>query len=114
MTAPGILTKRASYVAGRWVDGDQALAVENPADETLVCELSATPLEEIRRAVAEARRSFDGGEWANLSAKERAQVLSVFIDYLESVREPFIATMVSEAGQPRMFAEMAQFSAGIA
>ncbi len=114
MSSEPTIAQRRSYVAGRWVDGDQALAVENPADETLVCELSVTPLEEIRRAVAEARRSFDGGEWANLSAKERAQVLSVFVDYLESVREPFIATMVAEAGQPRMFAEMAQFSAGIA
>ncbi|HEY2562619.1 MAG TPA: aldehyde dehydrogenase family protein, partial [Acidimicrobiales bacterium] len=110
---PGILANRASYVAGRWIDGDEALAVENPADETLVCELPTAPLEEIRQAVTEARRSFDEGRWANLSAKERAQVLHVFVDYLESVREAFIATMVAEAGQPRMFAEMAQFSAGI-
>lgn len=113
MTAPGLLTQRGSYVAGRWIDGDEGLAVENPADETVVCELSTTPVEEIRRAVGEARRSFDGGGWADLTARERAKVLQVFVDYLESVREPFIATMVAEAGQPRMFAEMAQFSAGI-
>jgi acyl-CoA reductase-like NAD-dependent aldehyde dehydrogenase len=113
MTAPGLLTQRASYVAGRWIDGDEGFAVENPADETLVCELSTTPVEEIRRAVGAARRSFDGGEWADLTANDRAKVLHVCVDYLESVREPFIATMVAEAGQPRMFAEMAQFSAGI-
>ena len=113
MTAPGLLTQRGSYVAGRWIDGDEGLAVETPADETLVCELSTTPVEEIRRAVGAARRSFDEGGWADLTATERATVLHVFVDYLESVREPFIATMVAEAGQPRMFAEMAQFSAGI-
>jgi aldehyde dehydrogenase (NAD+) len=113
MTAPGLLTQRGSYVAGRWIDGDEGLAVENPADETLVCELSTTPVQEIRRAVGEARRSFDEGGWANLTAKERAKVLHVFVEYLESVREPFIATMVAEAGQPRMFAERAQSSAGI-
>ncbi len=113
MTSPDLLTQRGSYVAGRWIDGGEGLAVENPADETLVCELSTTPLEEIRRAVAEARRSFDDGRWAHLAARERAKVLQVFVDYLESVREPFIATMVAEAGQPRMFAEMAQFSAGV-
>ena len=113
MTAPDLLTQRGSYVAGRWIDGGEGLAVENPADESLVCELSTTPLKEIRRAVAEARRSFDDGGWASLAARERAKVLQVFIDYLESVREPFIATMVAEAGQPRMFAEMAQFSAGV-
>jgi acyl-CoA reductase-like NAD-dependent aldehyde dehydrogenase len=113
MTSPDLLAQRGSYVAGGWIDGGEGLAVENPADETLVCELSTTPLEEIRRAVGEARRSFDDGRWAHLTARDRAKVLQVFVDYLESVREPFIATMVAEAGQPRMFAEMAQFSAGV-
>ncbi len=113
MTASDLLPQRGSYVAGQWIDGNDRLAVENPADETLVCELSTTPMEEIRRAVGAARRSFDGGNWANLEASDRAKVLHVFTDYLESVREPLIATMMAEAGQPRMFAEMAQFSAGI-
>lgn len=113
MTASDLLPLRGSYVAGQWIDGDEGLAVENPADETLVCEVSTTPVEEIRRAVGAARRSFDDGNWANLEASDRATMLHVFADYLESVREPLIATMVAEAGQPRMFAEMAQCSAGI-
>ena len=51
MAATELIGQRGSYVDGRWVGGDKVLAVENPADETTVCELLVTPLDEIRRAV---------------------------------------------------------------
>ena len=68
----GILEQRCSFVAGRWVEG-QRFPVQNPADESIVTELSAAPLEEVGRAIAEARRSFDEGAWADLPAPERAR-----------------------------------------
>ena len=115
MTAAGaILSERNSFVAGRWIDGDDSFPVVNPADESVVTELGATPLKEVDRAVAEARRSFDEGIWALRPARERAQALHALLDYLESVHQPFVATMVAEAGQPVMFAERAQYSAGLA
>ena len=43
MTTTGeILSERKSYVAGRWVEGGESLPVENPADESVVTELTAT------------------------------------------------------------------------
>lgn len=114
MTAGQILVERRSFVAGQWVQGDKAFPVENPADESIVTELRATPLDEVRRAIGEARRSFDEGVWARRPARERAQVVHTLLDYLESVHDPLVATMVAEAGQPVLFAEMAQYAAGIA
>ncbi len=108
-----MLKERRSYVAGQWVEGDDALAVENPADETTVCEVSITPLEQIRLAVSAARQSFDEGVWADLAPGDRATVLHRFVDYLETVKDPLVATMVAEAGQPTRFAEGAQYSAGM-
>jgi acyl-CoA reductase-like NAD-dependent aldehyde dehydrogenase len=108
-----ILTERRSYVAGSWVEGDERLAVENPADETQVAEVSATPLKEIERAIEEGRRSFDEGTWASRPARERADVLSAFLDALERSRELLVATMVQESGQPTMFAEMSQLVMGV-
>ena len=70
----GILEYRNAFVAGRWVDGPDRFPVENPADESVVVELFATPLDEVHRAIAEARRSFDEGVWADLPPSERAQV----------------------------------------
>ena len=96
------------------MEGGERLAVENPADESLVAELSSAPLEEVRRAVAEARHSFDRGIWADRTPRERAAVLHALLDHVESLHEPLVATMVAEAGQPVAFAEAAQYSMGMA
>ena len=108
-----LIAQRSSYVAGNWVDGVETLQVENPADETTVCEVSITPVSEISRAVREARRAFDEGVWADLAVKERARILGDFVSYFETVKEPLIATVMAEAGQLRGLAEGAQYSAGI-
>ena len=71
------------------------MAVENPADETQVAEVSATPLKEIERAIEEGRRSFDEGTWAARPARERADVVSAFLDSLERSREALVATLVA-------------------
>jgi acyl-CoA reductase-like NAD-dependent aldehyde dehydrogenase len=109
-----ILAERRSYVAGSWVDGDEPLTVENPADETTAAELSATPLPEIARAVVAARRAFDEGVWADAAPAERARVLRAFLDHVEAAGAELVATMVAEAGQPPVFAERAQLTAGLA
>ena len=114
MAEGGILSEASSFVAGDWVKGEELFAVENPADESCVMELPAIPPEEVRRAVAEARRSFDHGVWADLPPRDRAGVLHSLLDHLESLHEPLVASIVAEAGQPPMFAEMAQYSSGMA
>jgi acyl-CoA reductase-like NAD-dependent aldehyde dehydrogenase len=96
------------------VNGDEALPVENPADETEVAVLSVTPLDEVGRAVSEARRSFDEGIWANRPPRERARAIEALLDHLDELHQPLVATMMAEAGQSAAFAERAQFSAGMA
>ena len=113
MTDRDIIPERRSYVGGRWVEGDEALAVENPADESHVADVSVTPLDEIRRAIAEARRSFDAGVWSALPAGERAKILHAFLDYVQAAHVPLVNTLVAEAGQPTRFAEMSQFVMGL-
>jgi acyl-CoA reductase-like NAD-dependent aldehyde dehydrogenase len=114
VTGAAILTERRSYVAGTWIEGDETLAVEDPADGSHVADMSITPLGEIRRAITEARKSFDEGVWAERPATDRAKSLRAFLDYVEAQRDPLIATMVAEAGQPTRFAEMTQLGAGVA
>jgi aldehyde dehydrogenase (NAD+) len=113
MAEGALLAERRSYIAGGWVDSDEVLAVENPADQSMAAELAATPLDEVHRAIAEARRSFDEGTWADLPARDRAHVLNALLDHLETLHEPLVASMVAEAGQPVLFAEMAQYAAGL-
>jgi aldehyde dehydrogenase (NAD+) len=108
-----LIAERQSYVAGRWVEGDESLPVESPADESQVAEVSVTPIAEFERAIAEARRAFDDGPWVTMPAAERARMLHALIDHIEANGEALVATMMAEAGQPRMFAEFAQLNSGI-
>jgi aldehyde dehydrogenase (NAD+) len=110
----GILAEQRTYIAGRWITGDDVVSVENPADESYVADITATPIGEVQRAITEARRSFDDGVWADLPARERAKALEAFIDHVEGARDTLLPTLVAEAGQPARFAEMTQLFAGVA
>ncbi len=113
MSTPKLIDPSRSYVAGRWVEGDAAFAVENPADESMVAEVSATPLAEVERAVGEARRAFDEGSWADLRPTERAERVHALLDHLTTMKDDLVHTMVLEAGQPLGFAEGSQFGMGM-
>jgi acyl-CoA reductase-like NAD-dependent aldehyde dehydrogenase len=107
-----IISEQRTYVAGRWITGDETVSVENPADESHVADVTATPLPQFEEAIIAARKAFDEGAWANRSASDRATVLREFIGYIEANAEPLVATLVAEAGQPIRFAEMTQLRAG--
>jgi acyl-CoA reductase-like NAD-dependent aldehyde dehydrogenase len=108
-----LITQRTSYVAGQWAGGGEPFAVENPADETRVADVSSAPLEHVERAITRARDSFDSGVWADLPAADRARVLRTFLDHLQAARDELVPTMVAEAGQPVFFADGLQFGAGL-
>ena len=114
MTEPTLLDGTRSFIAGRWVDGDRSFAVENPADQSIIAEAGVTPTPEIQRAIVEARRLFDEGVWASVPARERARVLHALLDHVEAHAEVLVATIMAEAGQPRMMAESAQVTMGVA
>jgi aldehyde dehydrogenase (NAD+) len=109
-----IIDGQRSYIAGRWIEGVRSFEVENPADESCFSEAGVTPIKEIRRAITEARSSFDEGIWADRPVAERARILNVFLDYVESTRETLVDTIMGEAGQPRPMAEGAQVNMGLA
>jgi acyl-CoA reductase-like NAD-dependent aldehyde dehydrogenase len=113
MPTAKLIDSGASYVAGRWVEGDTTFPVENPADESIVADVSATPRPEIDRAIAEARRAFDDGVWADLPRAERAARVGALLDHLAGMKDDLVHTMVLEAGQPRGFAEGAQLTMGM-
>jgi acyl-CoA reductase-like NAD-dependent aldehyde dehydrogenase len=108
-----VISEDRTFVAGTWVTGDDVVAVENPADETVIASITATPLAEVERAILEARRSFDSGVWADRSVDDRAAVLHAFLDYLDGAGDELVPTMVAEAGQPTYFAESTQLRTGV-
>ena len=113
MTDENYFDGRRSFVAGRWVEGERPFPVENPADESVITEAGVTPLVEVQRAIAEARRSFDEGVWADLPTADRARILHAFLDYVETTKDALVSTIMAEAGQPRFMAESAQVTMGL-
>lgn len=109
-----VIPQRCSYIAGEWAGGDEAFAVQNPADETNVADVAAAQPVQTERAIVAARRSFDAGVWVDLPARDRTTVLHAFLDYIEAARDELVATIVAEAGQPVFFAEGAQLGSGLA
>ncbi|MDG2029168.1 MAG: aldehyde dehydrogenase family protein [Acidimicrobiales bacterium] len=109
-----VISEKRSFVAGDWVTGEEAMAVENPADESTVAEITATPAVEVERAIREARRSFDSRVWADVAPADRAATLHRFLDHLESMAADLGDTIVAEAGQPPYLAQSTQVTGGIA
>jgi acyl-CoA reductase-like NAD-dependent aldehyde dehydrogenase len=109
-----VLSRRSSYIAGKWADGGGAFGVINPANETEVAEVASATAADAERAITHARHSFDSGVWADLVPADRARVVGEFLDHIESSRTDLIDTIVAEAGQPVRFAEGTQFTSGLA
>ncbi|MFW0787060.1 aldehyde dehydrogenase family protein [Gordonia sp. CPCC 206044] len=108
-----VISEQRTYVAGRWITGDEVIDVENPADESPAGRVTVTPIGQVAQSIIQARRVFDDGIWADRAPRERAAVLHRFVDHIESNRESFIDTLVAEAGQPTAFADQTQCRAGV-
>ena len=109
-----VAARQSSYIAGQWATGGELFAVENPADESHVADVAGASPAEAERAIAQARRSFDSGIWADLPAADRARVLHEFLNHIEADGKALVDTMVAEAGQPPAFAERTQLGSGLA
>ncbi len=87
-------------VDGRWVDatGGATYDVPNPATEEIVGRAPDATVEDMRAAIAAARRAFDEGPWPRTSPAERAAVIRRIADGMERRKEEMRALLVAEAG----------------
>ena len=108
-----ILTEQRSYLAGRWVTGDEALEVEDPTTEETVAEITAKPITEVRTAITRLSAGSTRPIGPTRPATERADVLWTFLDHLQSQRNTIMATLMAEAGQPPSMADMTQMTGGV-
>jgi aldehyde dehydrogenase (NAD+) len=104
---------RQFYIDGRWVDPVQAreYRVINPATEAVAGVISMGSAQDVERAVAAARRAFDG--YSRTSADERRALLEkILVAYKAHFDE--IATAISdEMGAPMKLARESQAQVGV-
>jgi acyl-CoA reductase-like NAD-dependent aldehyde dehydrogenase len=73
------------YIDGDWTSSaaGETFEVLNPSTEEVVALAPAGTREDARRAIAAARRSYDGGEWRNKSQLQRSQVMFEIAKHLQ-------------------------------
>src|SRR5256884_1010801 len=91
---------RKMFVYNEWVAASNGAtyAVPNPATEEPVGAAPEATVEDMRRAIAAARRAFDEGPWPRSSRQERARVIPAIADGMERRKEELRQMLIAEAG----------------
>jgi aldehyde dehydrogenase (NAD+) len=101
------------YIDGAWVDSDGGRRHEviDPSTEAAVSEITLGSTADVDRAVAAARRAFDG--WSRTSVEERSALIGRIIAEYKA-RIPDLAKAISEEmGAPMGLATAAQAPTGL-
>lgn len=100
--ARDLLGEVGNLIDGAWEAGagDGELTSINPASGERIVALPTASHEQALRAVAAARRAFDGGAWPRLGARERSELLLDLAALMEENREALVEIVVTEVGCP--------------
>jgi phenylacetaldehyde dehydrogenase len=108
--SPSIHSGAASFIAKRgkilinneWVDAASGKTFQtfNPATGEVLATLAEGDKEDIHRAVAAARKAFEGGPWRQMTPSERGKIIWKIGDLLEKHTEEFATLESLDNGKP--------------
>ncbi|HWS54211.1 MAG TPA: betaine-aldehyde dehydrogenase [Pyrinomonadaceae bacterium] len=89
------------FIDGQWVDAASGETFEtpNPATGATLAEVAAADKEDIDRAVAAARKAFDG-KWAKVSARDRGRLLYKLAQLIEARTKELAELETADNGKP--------------
>ncbi|MGB8062805.1 MAG: 2-hydroxymuconic semialdehyde dehydrogenase [Candidatus Sulfotelmatobacter sp.] len=88
-----------NYIDGKFVRGGQEFADVNPADGSVIAQVTEANEELVDAAVRAARRALRG-EWGRWGVRERAARLNRVADAIEKRFDCFVAAEVADTGKP--------------
>ena len=88
-----------NYIDGRFVPGKREFADVNPADGTVIAQITEADEGQVEEAVHAARRALRG-EWGRLGVRERATRLHRVADAIEKRFDCFVQAEVADTGKP--------------
>jgi aminomuconate-semialdehyde/2-hydroxymuconate-6-semialdehyde dehydrogenase len=88
-----------NYVDGKFVGGKHQFADLNPADGTVIAEVSEADRDLVDAAVGAARRAVKGA-WGRVGVRERAALLHRVAEAIESRFDGFVEAEVQDTGKP--------------
>ncbi len=91
-----------AYIDGQFVPAasGETIASINPATGQTIAEIASCGPEDVDRAVASARRTFESGTWSRKHPSERREVLLRLVALLEENLEDLALTESIDAGKP--------------
>jgi len=94
------LFRQQAYIDGAWLDADNraTVAINNPADDSILGTVPEMGAAETRRAIEAAERALP--EWRARTAKERAAILRRWHDLMLANQEDLAQLMTAEQGKP--------------
>ncbi len=87
------------YIDGQFVSGVREFADINPADGTIIAQVSEADTSQVNEAVQAARGALRG-EWGRLGARERAARLHRVADAIEKRFDCFVQAEIADTGKP--------------
>ena len=88
-----------NYIDGRFVAGTREFADINPADGTIVANVTEADQSMVDAAVHAARRAMHG-EWGRCGVRDRAATLYKIADAIEARFDCFVQAEVADTGKP--------------
>lgn len=88
-----------NYIDGQFVRGGQEFADINPADGSVIAQVTAADQSLVDDAVQAARKALHG-EWGRLAIRERAARLHSVANVIEAHFDCFVAAEVADTGKP--------------
>jgi len=88
-----------NYIAGQFVRGKREFADVNPADGTVIAQVTEADQDQVDQAVLAARNALSG-EWGRLGVRERAARLHKVAEGIEKRFDCFVQAEVADTGKP--------------
>lgn len=88
-----------NYIDGKFVRGKREFTDVNPADGSVIAEVSEADQELVDHAVQAGRRALHA-EWGRFSVRDRTGALYKIADEIEARFDCFVAAEVSDTGKP--------------
>ena len=90
------------FIDGIFVDAasGKTFPTINPATEEIVAEVAEADAPDVDRAVAAARRAFEGGEWPRMRARDRGRLLYRLAELIDAHREELARLESIDNGKP--------------
>src|ERR1700736_1928499 len=100
---------KQNLIGGKWVPAasHKTFDVFNPADASVIARVAEGDKEDIHRAVAPARRTFESGPWRRLTTSERGRLIWRIGDLILEHADELAELESLDNGKPRAVARVA-------